>query len=101
MAIKTPRGGPPGDAETVKVLSIITFSLALILGQHFLRKLHLWWTVRHEHIIPLLGITTDFDRTVSIVTPWMAKGNAHDHVQDRAIDPRPLVREYLKRDRQA
>lgn len=76
VAIKTPRGGPPGDAETV---------------ERFLRKLHLWWTVRHEHIIPLLGITTDFDRIVSIVTPWMAKGNAHDHVQDRAIDPRPLM----------
>ncbi|KAL4070278.1 kinase-like domain-containing protein [Scleroderma citrinum] len=47
--------------------------------------------LRHDNILPLLGITTKFDLTVSIVSPWMQRGNAHDYVQDKAIDPRPLI----------
>ena len=51
----------------------------------------MWWKARHEHVIPLLGITTDFDHTISIVTPWMVNGDALNYVQDPNIDPRPLV----------
>ena len=45
----------------------------------------------HVHVLPLLGITTDFDYTVSILSPWIQKGNANNYVQDRMADPRPLV----------
>ena len=38
-----------------------------------------------------MGITAKFDSTISIVSEWMAMGNAHDYAQDPAIDPRPLV----------
>ena len=47
--------------------------------------------LRHDNILPLLGIITGLDGTVSIVTEWMARGNAHDYVQDTDVDPRPLV----------
>ena len=40
---------------------------------------------------PSCPTTTKFDWTVSIVSPWMENGNAHDYVQDEAIDPCPLV----------
>ncbi|KAL4079686.1 kinase-like domain-containing protein [Scleroderma citrinum] len=53
--------------------------------------MHLWSKLRHENIVPLLGITTKFDDTVSIVSEWMVNGNAHDYVQSRANDPRPLL----------
>ena len=47
--------------------------------------------LRHENVLPLLGITTGPDGTVSIVTEWMTRGNAHNYVQDTNVDPRPLV----------
>ena len=53
--------------------------------------MHVWSKLDHANILPLLGITTKFDWTVSIVSPWMENGNARDYVQDEAIDPRPLV----------
>lgn len=52
----------------------------------------MWYKLRHANILPLLGITTQFNSTVSIVSRWMEKGNAHDYVQDSNNDPRPLVR---------
>ncbi|KAL4072054.1 kinase-like domain-containing protein, partial [Scleroderma citrinum] len=50
-----------------------------------------WSKLRHQNVLPLLGITTDFDYTISIVSEWMDKGNAHDYVQDETVDPRPLI----------
>ncbi|KAG6329714.1 hypothetical protein ID866_9374 [Astraeus odoratus] len=76
IAIKTSRGGLPGDEFTIK---------------RFLKEVHLWSKLRHDNILPLLGITTEFDLTVSIISLWMEKGNAHDYVQDVAVDPRPLI----------
>ncbi|KAI6124891.1 kinase-like domain-containing protein [Pisolithus croceorrhizus] len=76
VAIKTARGGLPGDEETIN---------------RILREVHLWSKLHHENILPLLGITTDFDSTMSIVSPWMERGDARRYVQDIAIDPRPLI----------
>ena len=61
------------------------------------REVHLWSKLRHKNIVCLLGITTTFDFTVSIVSEWMGKGNAHDYVQDESIDPRPLVSGSMQR----
>ncbi|KAG6329715.1 hypothetical protein ID866_9375 [Astraeus odoratus] len=76
IAIKTSRGGLPGDELTIK---------------RFLKEVHLWSKLKHNNILPLLGITTEFDMTVSIISLWMDKGNAHDYVQDASVDPRPLI----------
>lgn len=51
----------------------------------------MWSKLRHDNILPLLGITTILNGTVSVVTEWMTRGNAHDYVQDTSVDPRPLV----------
>ncbi|KAI6151690.1 hypothetical protein BKA82DRAFT_3949481, partial [Pisolithus tinctorius] len=51
----------------------------------------MWSRLAHENILPLLGITTEFDSTVSIISPWMQNGNAHNYVQDTTVDPRPLI----------
>lgn len=76
VAIKTARGGLPADEETIN---------------RILREVHLWSKLHHENILPLLGITTDFDFTMSIVSPWMERGDARRYVQDITIDPRPLI----------
>lgn len=56
-----------------------------------LREVYVWSKLRHENIIELLGITTAFDNTISIVSPLMSRGNAFDYVQNLDVDPRPLI----------
>ena len=53
--------------------------------------MHLWSGLHHENIIPLLGIITTFDHTVTFVSKWIEPKNALEYVQDDEIDPRPLV----------
>ncbi|KAL4068811.1 kinase-like domain-containing protein [Scleroderma yunnanense] len=74
VAIKTARGVLPRE-EIV----------------HTLKEVHVWSKLRHDNVLQLLGITTEFDLTVSIISPWMDNGNAHDYVQDSRIDPCPLI----------
>ncbi|KIM61188.1 hypothetical protein SCLCIDRAFT_908849 [Scleroderma citrinum Foug A] len=81
VAIKTPRASPPSSESNIK---------------KFLQEVHVWSKLDHANILPLLGITTEFDWTVSIVSPWMEKGNTRDYVQDEAIDPRPLMEGIAK-----
>ncbi|KAL4068485.1 kinase-like domain-containing protein [Scleroderma yunnanense] len=56
-----------------------------------LREVHVLSKLRHDNVLPLLGITTIPNRMVSIVTEWMPRGNAHDYVQATTVDPRPLI----------
>ena len=39
----------------------------------------------------MLGISTEFDSTISIVSDWLEMGDAHTYVQIKENDPRPLV----------
>ena len=59
--------------------------------QRLLGEVRVWSELDHENVIKLLGVTTAFDHTISIVSPLMSKGNAYDYVQDPDVDPRPLV----------
>jgi len=56
-----------------------------------LNQLDLLCKLDHSNLLPLLGVTIESDLTMSLVYPWMEKGNAQQYVQDKAIDPRPLV----------
>ncbi|KAL4078975.1 kinase-like domain-containing protein [Scleroderma yunnanense] len=67
-----------------------------MLEQKFLKEAHVWSKLNHPNVLPLLGITTEFDVTVSVVSPWMKQGNAHDYVQHTAVDPRPLIEGIAK-----
>ena len=75
----------------LKVEIFSTFHHSLMVTQAALREVHAWSKLSHKNILPLLGITTDFDWTVSIVSAWMDNGNAHQYVQNDTVDPRPLV----------
>ncbi|KAI6044480.1 WD40 repeat-like protein [Pisolithus marmoratus] len=39
----------------------------------------------------MIGISTEFGSTISIVSHWMALGDAHSYVKNEENDPRPLV----------
>ncbi|KIO05064.1 hypothetical protein M404DRAFT_141883 [Pisolithus tinctorius Marx 270] len=71
-------------------MTIISFVLIII--QDILREAHIASQMQHPNVLPLLGITTDFGGTVSLVTDWMKGGDAHHYVPQRDRDPRPLVR---------
>ncbi|KAL4078978.1 kinase-like domain-containing protein [Scleroderma yunnanense] len=81
VAVKTPCADAPRSESTIK---------------KFLKEVHVWSKLNHANVLPLLGITTDFNYTVSIISPWMDRGNAYRHVQDEAIDPRPLIEGIAK-----
>ncbi|KAG1715684.1 hypothetical protein ID866_1488 [Astraeus odoratus] len=69
---------PPGDEDILK---------------RVLREIHLWSNLRHENVLRMVGISTDFRDTISIVSDWMAMGYAHSYVQNEENDPRPLLRD--------
>ncbi|KAI6127181.1 kinase-like domain-containing protein [Pisolithus sp. B1] len=76
VAVKTLRFGNKSDAVALKTI---------------LQEVHVWSKLEHPNVLPLLGITTKFDRSISIISKWMSKGNAHDYVQNPEVDPRPLI----------
>jgi len=59
--------------------------------QRLLREVHVWSQLEHKNIVKLLGVTTAFDHTISVVSPLMSRGDAFNYVQDPKVDPRPLV----------
>lgn len=64
--------------------------------EHVLREVHVWSKLCHPNIAKLLGFVTEFDDTLSMVSEWMAKGNAYQYVQDQSVDPRPLLLDIAK-----
>ncbi|KAI6006285.1 kinase-like domain-containing protein [Pisolithus orientalis] len=78
VAIKTPQGVGMDDEGIIKQI---------------LKEAYIGSKLKHPNILSILGITTRFDFTVSIITPWMEGGNAHTYVQDPDIDPRPLIKD--------
>ncbi|KAG6330220.1 hypothetical protein ID866_8869 [Astraeus odoratus] len=81
---------PEQTSVAVKVIRSGGNSVLPLL-ERILREVHIWSTLHHENILPLLGITTVFDDTISIVSPLMSRGNAFQYVQDPSNDPRPLI----------
>ncbi|KIM64153.1 hypothetical protein SCLCIDRAFT_660544 [Scleroderma citrinum Foug A] len=77
VAVKTARGDLSMDEKIIN---------------RILEEVYVWYKLRHANILPLLGITTQFDSTLSIVSRWMERGTARDYVRDSINDPRPLVR---------
>ncbi|KAG6329451.1 hypothetical protein ID866_9638 [Astraeus odoratus] len=76
VAIKVIRLFPSGDKASI---------------QHIGEEIQLWSKLKHENIVPVFGVLTKFDYAVSVVVKWMPTGSAYDYVQNRDIDPRPLL----------
>jgi len=85
-----------GDKSALPVLEVgslyaLSSAMSHKMYQKLLQEVHVWSKLDHENVIKLLGVTTAFDRTISIVSPLMSRGDAYDYVQDPNVDPRPLV----------
>ncbi|KIM61482.1 hypothetical protein SCLCIDRAFT_25809 [Scleroderma citrinum Foug A] len=81
VAVKVFRSGPPGDLDTLK---------------RIVQEVHLWSKLSHENIVRMLGISTKFDFTISIVSDWMEVGDAFTYVQNQENDPRPLIMDIAR-----
>ncbi|KAI6097182.1 kinase-like domain-containing protein [Pisolithus sp. B1] len=78
VAIKTFRSlGPGNEAELKRIF----------------REVHVWSKLHHENVVRMLGISTEFDSTLSIISEWMPLGNAHTYVKNTENDPRPLIKD--------
>ncbi|KAL4067213.1 kinase-like domain-containing protein [Scleroderma yunnanense] len=60
-------------------------------NERVLHEIRLLTSLEHPNIHSMLGIIIETSK-ISIVTPWKDRGNAHDYVQNRMVDPRPLLR---------
>jgi len=45
------------------------------------RELEVWRRLRHPHILPLLGVVSDFGPYESMVCPWLENGSIAKHLE--------------------
>ncbi|KAL4077396.1 kinase-like domain-containing protein [Scleroderma citrinum] len=76
VAIKVFRFGPPSEDKSTK---------------RVLNEVATWSRLRHRNIVQVSGIATTFDYTISLITEWVDMGSAINYVQNREVDPRPLL----------
>ncbi|KAG6333823.1 hypothetical protein ID866_5271 [Astraeus odoratus] len=85
----TLRQGVAENKVAVKVYSGLPANEDLL--KRILAEIQLWSTLRHENIVRVLGVSTNFGLTISIISDWMGMGDAHAYVQNTQNDPRPLL----------
>ncbi|KIM53150.1 hypothetical protein SCLCIDRAFT_461898 [Scleroderma citrinum Foug A] len=85
----------PKQKVAVKVVRYVDKD-ALTVLMRILRGIYVWWNLAHENVAELLGITTNFDHTISIASPLIPRVDAFRYVQDPNVDPRPLILEIAK-----
>ncbi|KAG6330236.1 hypothetical protein ID866_8853 [Astraeus odoratus] len=81
---------PCGTKVALKTLRFPRFGDDLAI-KRVLHEIHVWSKLRHDNILPLIGITTQVNHTVSALCEWQDRGNAYDYVKDCEVDPRPLI----------
>ena len=82
VAVKTLRYNPLDVADATKV----RLCCMRIVG-----AISTWCKLRHNNILLVLGVTTKFGHAISLVSLWMAKGNAHDYMHNNDVSPLRLV----------
>jgi len=61
----------------VKVLQTRVYDSKLEqkISKRIRREIAIWQGLKHENVLPLLGITADFGRYMSLVSPWLENGS--------------------------
>jgi len=64
--------------------------------QRFCREGVAWKHLRHPNILPLLGVTLNFEHRFALVSEWMEHGNVNEFIEaDEHVNRVELVRRYL------
>ncbi|KAG6330500.1 hypothetical protein ID866_8589 [Astraeus odoratus] len=82
---------PDGIRVAMKTIARGRSRGSLLAVKKNIRDIQAWTKLHHENILPVLGITTEFDSSVALVSEWIGKRSAHDYVQDESVDPRPVI----------
>ncbi|KAG8893202.1 hypothetical protein FRB99_002140, partial [Tulasnella sp. 403] len=48
-----------------------------------------WAGLKHEHVLPFLGIAKDINKTLYLVSPWMDHGPLWEHISNDPLCDRP------------
>jgi serine/threonine protein kinase len=65
-------------------LYLFSVPISLIVLKALWREIGIWKRMRHDCIVPLLGIIIHHS-LVSLVSPWMPNGILHDYLQKSKI----------------
>ncbi|KAJ6567166.1 kinase-like domain-containing protein [Mycena vulgaris] len=96
VAVKMIRGRSIKDSD-IRVRHVCSDESSELVPQKFLKEVHTWSRLDYtnNHILPLFGITLDLGGTLSIISPWMAKGSAKKYTSDATIHPGPLLHDIV------
>ena len=50
--------------------------------QRLRREIRVWSCLKHENVLPLLGVTSDFGPYTAMVCPWIATGSLYHFLGD-------------------
>lgn len=87
---------PLDVTDAIKVRRCRILQVGLTAIQRVVDDISAWCQLRHNNILPVLGLVTKFDYAISLVSLWMANGNAHDYVRNNDVSPIRLVRSSLE-----
>jgi hypothetical protein len=72
-----------------QTVPFVDFRLQRVVGE-----IILWTQLRHENVLPVLGVCTDVEEMLSLVTPWVELGSATQFVHSYVtLNPSILVRQ--------
>jgi len=75
---------PSGECKVaVKVLQtrMSDPELEQKISKRIRREIAIWQGLKHENVLPLLGITSDFGRYMSFVSPWLENGSLIQYLE--------------------
>ncbi|KIK95762.1 hypothetical protein PAXRUDRAFT_361475 [Paxillus rubicundulus Ve08.2h10] len=80
----------PGQVAIKVIRSVFTAADVQQLNDKLLREARLWTTLKHAHIVPFLGITTDMGRNLapSLVSPYYKHGSLKRYVTGNSLTHR-------------
>jgi len=78
--------------KRLRVFQAIEESRRKTLTKDFLRESIMWQSLKHEHVLPFLGVdNTVFQQVLCMVLPWMPHGNIRDVIDTwKSIDNRSI-----------
>ena len=69
----------------------------MLIAQRFCKEVLTWKSLRHQNILPLLGVTMS-NNQFAMVSEWMANGNVNEFIKLHSeVNRFKLVRPYFYR----
>ncbi|OAX31979.1 kinase-like protein [Rhizopogon vinicolor AM-OR11-026] len=80
-SMSTPSGRLPVAVKSIKVIQSDNKKLQYKAGRGIRREAYVWTQLSHDHILPLEGITNDFESLPALISLWMVNGSLNDYLK--------------------